>query len=956
MKSTSFHHLLVALILCLFFFESHGQSNPYVHYSVPDGLPSSETYNVFQDKSGFIWFATDNGVVRFDGKDMELFQANAGLTDPVVFEFLEDSKQRIWFRTFSGRISYFFNEKIYPYQYNDSLYAHCRSSYLQSLHVDAKDQVWFGSALELCKIDTSGKISIENRNDPYRVSFLNIKNKIIYSTEGTVITKGKINGKNVDFQLADSCSYRSIVCNFKWKGQQYFSHGRTIYKMDDRQISPVFHSKGQIIALTIDREDNLWIGYFQDGLECYTDFGIKKPDPFDFTRSKSITQILQDREGGFWLTTLEDGIYYVPHFNFLEYPLPPDLKINKAISWNEKAIVTDVKGGLGILEIDGKIKQERKLGGSILSILKASEKRLWVSTTSETILFDDLFNIKKSIPKSFSDLHLAKDGTIWGTSGLVRVQYDQECEFLNSIVSTKTNRSIYTNERFTFLFGRLGLQVFTPKNKEVKLPTFFDALKVTQILEINDSLLLMGTLGSGLLLVNQNRWTYEQYYSKHKFVANNVYAMIKEGPDVWIGTEKGVAITTLNSIISGTPNFSFFITKNKAGNNRINHLVSLPEHVLAFSEDSYFTLPKEIKAPSLAIFRLQTLLVNNQPYTLDADQKLDFDQNNIQVNFRFIDFRNQDILVRSRLSPKDPWNYSSDRNIKFYSLRSEKYFLEIEYSIDNIHWHKAIAWNFTILPPWWRTWYFITSIILITLLWVAIYFRRRVARVHERNNYLNLINTQQQRLIRAELDTLEGERNRIAKDLHDSVGTNLTAIKMTVRSILKKYNDSKAEAVENEFQNTIQDIKGIIHDLVPAGLDKYGLSETIRSHAAKIEESLDIKIEVNTFGPDTNDPRLNLLSFRILQELISNTLKHAQASKVVIHISSFEDLLSIVYQDNGKGFDSESVAKGSGLFNIQSRVQTANGTLKFESGNFGVSYIIDIPLNLNGHDQNNLSR
>ena len=88
---------------------------------------------------------------------------------------------------------------------------------------------------------------------------------------------------------------------------------------------------------------------------------------------------------------------------------------------------------------------------------------------------------------------------------------------------------------------------------------------------------------------------------------------------------------------------------------------------------------------------------------------------------------------------------------------------------------------------------------------------------------------------------------------------------------------------------------------------------------------------------------------------MSNTLKHAQANKIVIHINSFDDLLSIIYQDNGRGFDIESVPKGSGLFNIESRVQTANGSLKFESGNFGVSYIIDVPLNQNGNDQNHFS-
>src|SRR5882757_2474613 len=99
------------IALTLFFsLKSYSQSNPYFHYSVAEGLPSAETYYIFQDKKGFIWFATDNGVVRFDGKEMELFQTNEGLSDPVVFEFVEDSRERLWFRTLSGRISYFFNE------------------------------------------------------------------------------------------------------------------------------------------------------------------------------------------------------------------------------------------------------------------------------------------------------------------------------------------------------------------------------------------------------------------------------------------------------------------------------------------------------------------------------------------------------------------------------------------------------------------------------------------------------------------------------------------------------------------------------------------------------------------------------------------------------------------------------------------------------------------------------
>lgn len=339
--------------------------------------------------------------------------------------------------------------------------------------------------------------------------------------------------------------------------------------------------------------------------------------------------------------------------------------------------------------------------------------------------------------------------------------------------------------------------------------------------------------------------------------------------------------------------------------------------------------------------------MNNQRDSLKPSQKFDYNQNNIQLNFRLIDFQNQNILLRSRLSKDATWSYSSDRSIKFYSLKTGDYSLQIEYSIDNFHWHRAFVWDFTVLPPWWRTFYFQAGVLLIILLSGVGYFKRRIARVHERNN---LFTAQQHRLIRAELDTQERERSRIAKDLHDSVGTNLTAIKMAVWSLLKKYDDAKASEIENQFRHTIHDIRGIIHDLVPSGLDFYGLTETVRDYTSKIEDNLGVQIEVNSFGPTVTNSSINLIAFRILQELLSNTLKHAQATKITIHISSFDELLSILYQDNGKGFDANAITKGWGLLNIQSRLHIAKGTLKFESGQFGVSYIIDIPLTLKEND------
>ncbi|HEY0741840.1 MAG TPA: ATP-binding protein, partial [Chryseosolibacter sp.] len=99
-----------------------------------------------------------------------------------------------------------------------------------------------------------------------------------------------------------------------------------------------------------------------------------------------------------------------------------------------------------------------------------------------------------------------------------------------------------------------------------------------------------------------------------------------------------------------------------------------------------------------------------------------------------------------------------------------------------------------------------------------------------------------------------------------------------------------------------------------------------------------------TFGPEVKNPKITLALFRIIQELISNSLKHSNASAIRLHVSSFDDLVSIVYEDNGKGFTMTGQSKGLGLYNIESRLQALNGTLRFESGDFGVSYTIDIPL------------
>jgi signal transduction histidine kinase len=121
----------------------------------------------------------------------------------------------------------------------------------------------------------------------------------------------------------------------------------------------------------------------------------------------------------------------------------------------------------------------------------------------------------------------------------------------------------------------------------------------------------------------------------------------------------------------------------------------------------------------------------------------------------------------------------------------------------------------------------------------------------------------------------------------------------------------------------------------------------LKNYIGKLNKSIPIPIALKTFGKDIHKHEMNIIVFRVLQELVTNSIKHSFAKNITIHINSFEDVLNIVYEDDGIGFTYDPLQGGLGLDNIESRIKSVNGTLKFDSGSFGISYTIDIPVTLN---------
>ena len=136
--------------LFLFFFITvqgnlFSQTIQYKHYTTEDGLPSSVIYQVMQDKKGFLWFATDAGICRYDGVNFKTFNTDNGLPDNDVLEIHEDSKGRIWLLSFSGIPSYFYDDTIYNFS-NDENYKKANiNSHLTCFFEDSKRDIWLGT-------------------------------------------------------------------------------------------------------------------------------------------------------------------------------------------------------------------------------------------------------------------------------------------------------------------------------------------------------------------------------------------------------------------------------------------------------------------------------------------------------------------------------------------------------------------------------------------------------------------------------------------------------------------------------------------------------------------------------------------------------------------------------------------------------------------------------------------
>ncbi len=247
------------------------------------------------------------------------------------------------------------------------------------------------------------------------------------------------------------------------------------------------------------------------------------------------------------------------------------------------------------------------------------------------------------------------------------------------------------------------------------------------------------------------------------------------------------------------------------------------------------------------------------------------------------------------------------------------------------------------------------SFLVIGISFLAFFYKQRVRtlgiiskqeKALHAQEQRNLKNEQELKTSKALIKGQDEERHRIAKELHDGVGGQLANVTLGLTNLNAHLENSEIKTINNQLLNVFKDLRGVSHRLN----SNYLTDKTFEQLLAEMQsmyENAGFLLDISVFPDDclnTIQAKTKHHLYRVLQELLANITKHAKANEVVLTITAHQDMLSIIVEDNGSGFDVENNSEGVGLRNIRERITSIDGNLILDSKiGQGTTVIIEIP-------------
>lgn len=949
------------------------------NYSLEDGLSQSTVYTFLKDDLGYIWIGTRDGLNRFDAHSFKKYYPDSSptsLSHRSVRTLVQDQDGIIWVGTDGGGIDRFNPEKeeftnlcsIIGKRVCNPEWSILSMQYHQGkLYFSTRESGVFSYDINQQKLE-----HIYVTQSPVWDVLVTPTQVIIGSEQGVIIQQA---GKSEPFlnriRVTSLALHNDqLLVGSSSQGIFILEKNGSQFKAFDRQLSNI-----SIRDITIDKQNRIWIATERSGIFLYNDKRVlfstlraKIEDPKSISEN-SIRTVYSDNEGVVWVGSNTSGFgnFHPLRYQFQHYTTSNQegLKGKVILSFEEfdeeSMLIGTEDAGLYRWNMkEGKFYQIPGFNNSpIVVIKKSASGTLWIGTDGDGLYripdIDKLqakLRIRGLSDDSILSLYETSRGElIVGTYiGVNTIIGDKVIQSLPNRFNTKdrsnTQRvlALHGSRNGDLLMGTYlhGLQVFTEDGEVIELNNDEDedhhilSNRVLSITECMHGNYWVGTY-NGLYKLDTSYKVIDSFFTQNGLPSNVIYGMlIHNEKDIWLSTNFGLSAFShsenkflnygLSDGIQSTEFNGGAYFKSKAGTMYFGGVNGFN----AFDPSQVYDAPT---SGNTVINGIQIEGVEYLKEVNDGELRLKPQQNFVTINFTYLNYfdpERQQFQYRLR-GVSDNWiDIGNTRSVNFSGLNPNHYQFQIRASYTGEDWSvpsEVVA--FSIVAPFWKRWYVLTMIAILSVLVVYGLMRYRLFYLLKE----------------------EKTRSRIARDLHDDLSATLSSISFFTEAakrtkgradsgkFLKLINKSAIEAKEK--------INDIIWAISPENDDWNSLLTKFKRYASDILEVSDIEYSIELNQVPEGRPTLEVKSqlWNVYKEIIANTIRHSSATKIDISISLKGNYLLVYISDNGVGFDPMKMHEGHGLNNIKQRLEQIDAEYKLQTQiNEGVSYQLKIPI------------
>jgi ligand-binding sensor domain-containing protein len=918
-------HALCVVLLMLNYINGIAQSlvvpQPvFENYTSDSGLPSSEIYHAYQDSLGYIWFATANGVSRFDGNKFENFDLDNGLVDNTIEEIYPDYKGRLWFISSSGKLAYYQKGTIFPYLYNDKIQKMLpatRGPVKNSFYIDRSENIYISFKKFGClKISKDGMF--QKLSDFYDEGVVVIDRFITGNALVVCPQKPKENilrysdGENKYTWNYQKEIGQTLVYNFHTfasflpDNSLIVSSWNFLFKLNKGEVKTKINFGSEIIWLSIDKSNNLWVAPSKGGVICFPNFRIDQEPSLRILSGMQITSILTDKENGVWFTTLNNGVYYTRNINARTYSKENDFTnfgLSSIYAKNNILYIGFDNGKLGVIEknILNFLEPAKNIffASTIRDIINKNNDEIWVlSSTAIHSLSNNKFTHYNRSLNNYLGIHprqiissLKGDFIIASAQGIKRfdggrITYDS---FILKEFSAVVY-SVFEKPNGHILLGCAnGLWSYDGKSYSYLGEN--EPLLSKQILSIsgsNDGRIYLGTKGLGLVVINANG-TLTQLREEDGIASQTVNQVYFDGEHIWLATSEGATRLSVN------PNGTFKVLQiNKSKGLPTNDvqkifrykndiLIGTRKGLTLLSADN---LNRNIVVPLCHITKIR---VNNSDQTFnDTLLQLNYSQKLIDISYKGLTFLNgAEKQYRYRMFGLDTtWVYTNNTNAIYSNLPSLKYTFEVQCQNNDGLWSETAKLNIYIKKAYWQTNFFIAISAFFFSLLIFIIYRIRITAIKRRNELINLTNLYKQQSLRQQMNP-------------HFIFNTLNSIQLYILQNdplnSQKYLTKFARLIRMTLDNSQEQYITVKDEL--EALRLYLELESLR-----LEDKLEFEVEVES--PEINNLKIPTL---LIQPFVENSIWHGimlkddKRGKIKVTVAKSNGLILCKVEDNGIG-------------------------------------------------------